>query len=338
MRRISINVSRITAALACLILAGAAAGNPPPTAPIVLPGGSAGIGFDDMGFSPAIGRVLVPGGRTGMLFLIDPKSRQVEQIGGFSTNGAYRGGHGEGITSADAGSGVIFVTDRSMRLLNVVDEQSRKTVSTANLAAGPDYVRYVRATNEVWVTEPRAARIEIFAISGESAPVHSGFIAVPSGPESLVIDNDTGRAYSNQWADTTLALDLKRRSIVSRWTDGCRGPRGLALDPGRSILFVGCEEGKLSVLDVKSGRVLGSSGSVAGVDIIAYNPALHHVYLPGAESASMNVVDVSNPGAPRILETVSTAKGAHCVADDDRNNAYVCDPRRGRLLVFHDGR
>jgi len=40
---------------------------------LVLPDGSGGIGFDDMGFSPVLHRVLVPAGRTGKLALIDPE-------------------------------------------------------------------------------------------------------------------------------------------------------------------------------------------------------------------------------------------------------------------------
>lgn len=338
MKRISVrSVTWAVAAVACLIIAGASAGNEAGK-PIVidLPGGAAGIGFDDLGFSRALDRVLVPAGRTGKLYLIDPQSHEIEQVEGFSSAKTYAGGHGEGITSADAGPGVIFVTDRSTGALNVIDAKSRKIVSSAKLASGPDYVRYVQATNEVWVTEPRTARVEIFSLQGNAAPVHAGFIAVPNGPESLVIDNDGGRAYTNQWTDKTVAIDLKRRTIIAQWPDACRGSRGIALDPTRSTLFVGCEEGKLSVLDTKSGQLRGNCGSVEGVDIIAYNPALHHVYLPGEESASLNVIDVSDAGAPRVLATIPTVKGAHCVTVDDRNNAYVCDPQHGRLLLIRD--
>jgi len=31
-----------------------------------------------------------------------------------------------------------------------------------------------------------------------------------------------------------------------------------------------------------------------------------------------------------------TAPDAHCVATDDSGSAYVCDPGKGRLLVFRD--
>jgi DNA-binding beta-propeller fold protein YncE len=316
----------------------AAAGTSATLTPIALPGGGGGIGFDDLGFSSALDRVLVPAGRTGNLDLIDPATRAVATIGGFSRASEFGGGHGASVTSADAGAGLIFATDRSAMRLDVVDPRARKIVASAALAAGPDYVRYLAATREVWVTEPRAARIEVFSLPphGAPEPAHAGFIAVAGGPESLVIDAARGRAYANLWTDTTVAIDLRRRAIVARWANGCRGARGLALDAARGFLFVGCEEGRLAVLDLASGKQIGTAASGAGVDIIAYNPHLGHVYLPGAKSATMAIIAVGNDGAARVLGTVATARGAHCVVADERDNAYACDPVAGRLLVFHD--
>ena len=59
-------------------------------------------------------------------------------------------------------------------------------------------------------------------------------------------------------------------------------------------------------------------------------------YLPGGSSATMAVIDISASGKPTVLSTVTTARGSHCVTVDDINNAYVCDPRNGQLLIFHD--
>jgi len=282
--------------------------------------------------------VMVPAGRTGKLDLIDPDSKQVEEIGGFSAQASYGGGHGEGITSADAGRGLIFVTDRSSRTLNVLDPQSKKVVASAKLAAGPDYVRYVAPTGEVWVTEPGRAQIEIFSLpaKGKPEPVHAAVIGIPNAPESLVIDPARERAYSNTWTDETLAIDLHKRAVAARWRNGCTGSRGIALDAEHGYVFVGCEEGKLTVLDIKDGRKLGEASSGSGVDIIAYDPKLAHAYLPGAESATMAVIGISADGSAKVLRSVPAAKGSHCVVADDRANAYICDPRRGRLLIFHD--
>jgi len=306
--------------------------------PISFPGGESGIGFDDLGFAPTLHRVLVPGGRTGKLMLIDPKTLTTEMISGFTQGTEYGGGHGEGITSADEGRGAIFVTDRSSKRLNVVDEQSRKIVATAPLGAGPDYVRFVAETNEVWVTEPRAQGVEVFSLpaSGTPLPVHSGFIEVSGGPEALVISHSQKRAYTNLWSDRSVVIDLRERKVISRWPNGCKGSRGLALDAEHGFLFVGCEEGKVSILATADGKQLGEASSGAGVDIIAYSLKRAHLYLPGGESATMATIEVASDGKASVLGTVSTASDAHCVTTDDRDRVYVCDPRRGRILVFQD--
>lgn len=296
------------------------------------------IGFDDLRFSSELHKVIVPAGRTGKLVLIDPGSRKMEEIGGFSSQAAVGGDHGQGVTSADVGRGAIFTADRSEKTLDVVDPVSKTILSKTKLASGPDYVRYVAATNEVWVTEPHKSQIEIFSLPehGLPEPNHAAVIKIANGPESLVIDGARGRAYANLWTDTTLAIDLHKRGVVARWKNGCRGSRGLALDAARGFLFVGCEEGKLVSLRASDGSHLGEASSGDGVDIIAYAPNLHHAYLPGAASATMAVVGISPSGKPAVLATVATAADAHCVTADDIGNAYICDPQKGQLLIFHD--
>jgi hypothetical protein len=50
----------------------------------------------------------------------------------------------------------------------------------------------------------------------------------------------------------------------------------------------------------------------------------------------MAILGVSAAGKLSLLGTVRTAASAHCVAADDRRQAWVCDPERGRLLVVAD--
>jgi hypothetical protein len=259
--------------------------------------------------------------------LIDPQTRRTEIISGFIQGPEHGGGHGQGITSADEGPGVIFVTDRSSKRLNVVAEQSAKIVATAPLGAGPDYVRFVAESNEVWVTEPRVQGIEVFSlpVNGTPRPVHAGFIEVPGGPEALVIDHPHRRAFANLWGDRSVVIDVKSRKVTSRWPNGCKGSRGLALDGGHGFLFVACEEGKVSILGIGDGKQIGEASSGAGVDIIAYNPELAHLYLPGGESATMATIGISADGKAAVIGRVPTASDSHCVTTDGRDQVYVCD-------------
>jgi hypothetical protein len=174
--------------------------------------------------------------------------------------------------------------------------------------------------------------------SGPPQPTSVARIALPDGPESLVVDATRRRAYTHEWGGRTHAIDLGTRKPVAAWDNGCKGSRGIALDEARGFLFVGCEEGKAVVLDAgHDGRVLGSlSPGVDGVDIIAYNGKLAHLYLPGASSATMAILAVAPDGTLRALATVKTVDDAHCVSEDDRGGVWVCDPRHGRLMHVSD--
>jgi hypothetical protein len=228
----------IPAALLVTILL--AAGRP--VTPLPLPGGEGGIGFDDLRFSTELHKLLVPAGASGRLDLVDPKTRAVDAIAGFSTSPQRERGHSQGTTSADGGDGLIFASDRTAGTLVIVDPGARRIVTSVKLGGAPDYVRWVAPLREVWVSEPDSKAIEIFRLERNEGPALSraGSIEVADGPESLEIDPARRRAYTNTWHDTTLAIDLQSKTIVARWRNGCKGARGLALDVVHGFAFVGC--------------------------------------------------------------------------------------------------
>lgn len=322
--------------VALLALTGCRQSPPSGTATIPLPDGRPGIGFDDLQLSQTYG-VLAPGGRSGNLDLVDPVSRAVTAIGGFSQEPIHFAGHDQGATAVAEGAGLLFVTDRTTRKLHAVDPTTRQIVASAAVTTSPDYVRYVPQTNELWVTEPDAEQIEVFALDGNQ-PTHAALIQTLGGPESMVIDRTRGRAYTHLWAGGTIAIDVQTRAIVGQWSNGCSGSRGIALDETRGFVFAGCSEGRGTVADATNGGALVGTLDVSamGVDVIDYSPSLGHLYLPGQFNGQMAIAGVSAAGALSLLGTVPTVGGAHCVVADELGNAYVCDPDNGQLLVVPD--
>ncbi len=296
---------------------------------IDLPGGKPGIGFDDLNYSPRLKRVLAPAGRSGNLVLIDPTNRATTAIGGFSSGKDFDGGHDFGVTSADDTGALLAVTDRTSDELVLVDPAKKAITARVKLGGGPDYVRWVAATKELWVTEPDREMIEVFSLD----PLKSvATIAIKGGPESLVIGKT--RAYTHLWSGATVAIDLKTRAVGKPVANGCKGSRGIALDEARDLVFAGCADGTLTVLH--GDKVVASLKAVSGMDIIAYSPTKHHVYLAGAESADSAIVGVSDKGELKLLGKAGGAAGGHCIATDDAGHAYVCDPKHGRLLEIDD--
>ncbi|HZW87537.1 MAG TPA: hypothetical protein VFF12_00540 [Myxococcaceae bacterium] len=306
---------------------------------VPIPGGEGGIGFDDLVFSAQLRRFIVPGGRTGSVFLLDPASRRLEPLGALSKFPTWKGGHGQSATSADTGREMLFVADRTARRLFAIPVSGKGTPAEAPLASGPDYVRWVEPTGEVWVTEPDAEAIEIFRFDQKPQPalVRVARVTVADGPESLVIDAEHGRAFTNTWHDRTLAIGLRERSVAGEWKNGCKGARGLDADRARGLLFVGCAEGLATVIDTSGkGRLAGQATTGAGVDIVAYVTSSRRLYVPAGKAATLEAFEVQADGSLRSLWREAAAPQAHCVAADEGGHVVVCDPPGGRLLLYED--
>jgi DNA-binding beta-propeller fold protein YncE len=305
-----------------------------------IPNGGAGIGFDDLRYSASLHRVLVPGGRSGVLALIEPESGKITTIGGFATEPGFDGGHDTSVTSVGEGRGLLFATDRTAGKVNAADPTTARIVASADLGSGPDYVRFVEPTGELWISEPSASQVEIFSVSKESPPVltRAGSITFDNGPESLVIDAARDRAYTHHWQKSTAAIDLRTRQVVAEWTNGCASSRGIEVDPQTGFVFAACSEGTVTVMDPsQGGRILSTLARGAGYDVMGYSASLRHVYLAGSACACLTTLAVSTSGELSFLGRADAPSDTHCVVADDVGNAWVCDPSGGRVWRVHDG-
>ena len=169
--------------------------------------------------------------------------------------------------------------------------------------------------------------------------MHAADIAFPAtGPEALVIDNARKRAYTNNgFGGNTYAVDLMTRMTVETWKNGCTALTvDLEFDDMRGFVMVACAAGRLAVLDVANGgKQLGEVSTGMGVDVCAYNPTLHHMYLAGQDSMDLSIIGISAAGVPTVLGKEQTAAGAQMVAADEYATPGSAT-LAGRLLEVRD--
>jgi hypothetical protein len=301
---------------------------------------SAAIEIDDIRFCrfPDAGEsVVVSTGRGENVRLVNPITGRVMPVSGAEDLD---------LTSADGDFDGLFAVDRTSKKLLLADPATTKIVGSAPLAAEPAYVRYFVPFRQVWVTEPKGYQIEVFnmpkvgdmtaAFVEGGAPVRETVIAVKGGPGAFVFDIDRMRAYTNLRAGGTASIDTTSYAIVGTWPNGCTESRGIDLDMAGGFLFVACAEGKVVVLDVKTGSQVGSLAIEGGASALAFAKELRHLYVPSSTRETMTVVGVSAKGEPSILGTAPSAASAPCVAADAGGNAYVCAPKRNAILKVKD--
>ncbi len=317
------------------------------TASIALPGGPP-VGMDYLAYDAAHGRLWVPAGNTGSVVVVDVATGKVTAIGGFPTAPSPRPGRpNRGPSSAAVAGAQVWIGNRARDEICAVDAQSLARGACLRLPSAPDGLAYVATTGEIWVTTPRDQTITVVDVSAKKA-APPATIKIDGDPEGVAVDAARGLFYTNvEDRDRTLAIDVRSRKIVASWPTGCgaAGPRGLALDGERQLLFVACTDGAVAFdvarLETKPGKPQGTNGAKevgrlktgGGVDNIDYSPRRGLLFVASGADATLTIARVSAAGALTVAGSSPTAAGARCVVADANGVAYVADSAAGRLIV-----
>jgi DNA-binding beta-propeller fold protein YncE len=100
------------------------------------------------------------------------------------------------------------------------------------------------------------------------------------------------------------------------------GPHGLVIDSKTQRLFSAGSNGKLVMIDIKTGKVVSTVDIEKGVDQIAFDRGNQRIYC--ACRGAISVVQETDDGA-KLLGNVTTPKGSHTIAVDQKTHAvWTC--------------
>jgi DNA-binding beta-propeller fold protein YncE len=123
-----------------------------------------------------------------------------------------------------------------------------------------------------------------------------------------------------QTRNQIVAIDPNSDTVSGRYdTPGCDHPHGLALDPTRRLLFVGCESNaRLAVFDLTSDSIPGLHEVGSGPDVLAFDPGWNRVYV-AAESGPLTVFEEAGSDV-RSIAGADVGPNAHSIAVDPQTH------------------
>lgn len=282
-------------------------------------------------------QVWVPAMNLGRVFVLDGPAKTFRAVEGFPTLAAA-GGRVLGPSSVSLSASTAFVGNRGDSTVCAFDRRSLRKQSCATLPGVPDGTFWVAPTREVWATTPRDRSLQIVDARGPLALV--GRIALDGAPEGYAVDEGKGLVYTNlEDKDRTLAIDARARTVVATFQPGCGedGPRGIALDAARGLLFVACTDAVVS-LDPKTGARRARLETGKGVDNIDYLPRTRRLYISAGKAARLTVAEALDDGSLREAGTAEVGPGSRVVVVAGDGTAYAADSQSGALWVVNPDR
>jgi DNA-binding beta-propeller fold protein YncE len=215
-------------------------------------------------------------------------------------------------TAMDPESTFYYVSVQEEERVAVVDAATLKEVKSIKMAGPTDAIIYEPKNHMVYVTHDDGA--DVWVIDPKAAKVVAT-VAIPGVPEFMVYDESTDRIYLNiKNKDVVAVIDPAANKVIARWpTAAATQPHGLALDADNHRIFSAGGNGKLVVIDTKTGSVTDTVDIVQKVDQIAFGASSGLVYCAGADK--MSVVRTTG-GKVLLLGDVTTAATAKNVAVD----------------------
>jgi len=208
------------------------------------------------------------------------------------------GVHGIAIAS-DLGR--AFTSNGRANSSTIVDVKTLQPLATVATGANPDSIRYLQGRKEVWTFNHTGGSITAFD------PMSAKVIAtidVGGELEEAVEDSSVNRVYVNVEDKGAIAVvDTLTHAVVATWPLGCEGPTGLAFDPANHLLLSACD-GKMAVIDSRSGKAVTSFAIASRVDGNGFDPTTGLAFA----SSGTGVLTIAHEDAPDKFTVVQTAK------------------------------
>jgi YVTN family beta-propeller protein len=222
---------------------------------------------------------------------------------------ATPGVHGVAV-AADLGLG--FSSNGAGNTVTVFHLDTLAPVATVAVGAGPDSLVYDAATHRVFVANGKAHSLSV--IDAATRKVEAT-IALPGAPETAVVDGKGRLFVALEDRNAIAEVDTGKLKLVAehRIASACEEPAGLAIDPQAGLLYAGCHDQKLAIVDARSGKVVGAVPIGRGNDAVAIDLQRKLVFASNGDG-TLTVVDAAAPFAVR--GTVDTMPRARTVTLD----------------------
>jgi len=223
-----------------------------------------------------------------------------------------------------------FVTDGRAAKVWIFNLKTLKVTGSAPADKDADGMVYDPASKRVFTMngDPGTSTV-IDAKTGKVV----GHIELGGKPEFPVADG-RGHVYANiESTSEIVEIDSHTMKITHRWplAPG-QSPSGLAIDLKHHILFSGCHNKLMVIMNADTGKVITTEPIGSGVDATRFDPGTGFAFASNGRDANLTVIHEDSPTKFHVVEDVPTELGARTMALDPKtHNVFLVTAKIERI-------
>jgi len=205
-----------------------------------------------------------------------------------------------------------FISNGRDTSITVFDLKTFVTLEKVKIKGiSPDAILYDKFSHRVFSFNARSNDVTV--LDAKTNKIIET-IKFEGNPEVAVTD-DNGTIYVNiEDKSTIVVIDAVALKIKNVWSlSPGEEPTGLALDNKTHRLFSGCANKLMVVMNAETGKVVTTLPIGEGCDGVAFDPEKKCAYSTNGEG-TMTVVKEEDANTFKVIETVTTQKGAKTIA------------------------
>lgn len=141
-------------------------------------------------------------------------------------------------------------------------------------------------------------------------------IDVKGKPETAVSD-DSGKIFINNEDKSEIeVVDINTKKLIHSWSIAPgKAPSGLSIDRKNKLLFAGCDNNLLMVMDATNGKVISKLPIGDGCDGTAFDAGKNTIYSSNGEG-TLTVIKELSKNKFEVVKNLSTKRGARTLSVD----------------------
>ena len=210
-----------------------------------------------------------------------------------------------------------FTSNGRLNNVYVFDLNTLQVTDSIKTGENPDAIFYDDYSKKIITCNGRSKNISVIDPSTNKVV---GTVDVKGKPETAVSDGEGKIFINNEDASEIEVVDINSMKLINSWSIAPgESPSGLSIDRKNNLLFSGCDNKLLMVINATNGKIIAKLPIGDGCDGTAFDAALNTIYSSNGEG-TLTIIKEEAKDKFTVVKDLPTKRGARTLGLDSKSH------------------